>query len=78
MIKFENGKKYRYEHMDVVALFSVLNTVMIIACNKGAYVGLPVNVIGLFYDLHKGCHISNIVMRLSLIAINVFFLMRGL
>lgn len=74
MIKFENGKKYCYEHMDIVALLSVLNTVMIIAWNKGAYVGLPVNVIGLFYDLKKGCHINNIIMRLSLIVMNIYFL----
>ena len=36
MIKFENGKKYKYEHMDLVALFGCLNTLTIIAWNKGA------------------------------------------
>lgn len=75
MIRFEKGKKYTYEHMDLVALMSVLNTVMIIAFNKGAYIGLPVNFIGLIYDLRKGCHINNVVMRLSLIAMNIFFLL---
>lgn len=74
MINFENGKKYKYEHMDLVALFGCLNTLAIIAWNKGAYVGLPVNVIGLFYDLKKGCHINNIIMRLSLIVMNIYFL----
>lgn len=74
MIKFENGKKYKYEHMDLVALFGCLNTLAIIAWNKGAWVGLPVNVIGLVYDLKKGCHINNIIMRLSLIVMNIYFL----
>ena len=74
MIKFENGKKYKYEHMDLVALFSMLNTLAIIAWNKGAYVGLPVNIAGLIYDLKKGCHINNVIMRLSLIIMNIYFL----
>lgn len=73
-INFERGKKYQYEHMDLVALMAFLNTFAIIAWNKGAYVGLPVNIIGLFYDLRKGCHINNIIMRLSLIVMNIYFL----
>jgi hypothetical protein len=73
-INFEHGKKYQYEHMDLVALMAFLNTLAIIAWNKGAYVGLPVNIIGLFYDLRKGCHINNIIMRLSLIVMNIYFL----
>lgn len=73
-INFERGKKYQYEHMDLVALMAFLNTLAIIAWNKGAYVGLPVNIIGLFYDLRKGCHINNIIMRLSLIVMNIYFL----
>ena len=74
MIKFENGKKYKYERMDLVALFGCLNTLAIIAWNKGAFVGLPVNVIGLIWDLREGCHINNVVMRLALIVMNVYFL----
>lgn len=74
MIKFENGRAYKYEHMDLAALMLLINTLAIIFFNKGAYVGLPVNIIGLFYDLKKGCHINNVVMRLSLIIMNIYFL----
>lgn len=74
MINFENGYKYKYEHMDLAALMTFINTLVIILWNKGAYVGLPVNLIGLVYDLKKSCHINNIIMRLSLIAMNVYFL----
>lgn len=73
-IKFENGKHYKYEHMDLASFFTVLNTLVIIFLDKGPYVGIPVNVIGLFYDLKQGCHINNIVMRLSLIIMNIYFL----
>lgn len=75
MIKFEKGKKYKYEHMDLAAFLCLLNTIVIIAWNKGAYIGLPVNIIGLIYDLKKGCHINNIIIRLSLIVMNIYFLM---
>ena len=74
MIKFENGYKYKYEHMDLAAFFTLLNTLVIIFFNKGAYIGLPVNVCGLVYDLKKGCHINNVIIRLSLIAMNIYFL----
>ena len=75
MIKFENGKRYKYEHMDLVALCACLNTIAIIAWDKGAYVGLPVNIIGLILDLRKGCHFNNVIMRLALIVMNIFFLL---
>lgn len=74
MIKFEQGYAYKYEHMDLVAILTLLNTIAIIVYNKGAYVGLPVAICGLMYDLKKGCHINNIIIRLSLITMNIYFL----
>lgn len=74
MIKYENGKRYQYEHMDLAALMTLINTLVIIFWGKGAYVGLPVAIIGLCYDLYKGCHWNNVIMRLSLIAMNIYFL----
>lgn len=74
MIKFENGYSYKYEHMDLAALMTLLNTIAIIVWNKGPYIGLPVAGIGLAYDLWHGCHWNNIVIRLSLIAMNIYFL----
>lgn len=74
MIKFENGFKYKFERMDLAALTTILNTIAIIAWNKGAFVGLPVNIIGLGLDLRDGCHINNVLMRLALIVMNIYFL----
>lgn len=74
MIKFENGYKYKYEHMDLAAFMTLINTLVIIFWGKGAYIGLPVAFFGLIYDLRKGCHINKVVMRLSLIAMNIYFL----
>ncbi len=71
---FNIKEPYKFEHMDLTALFMVINTLVIILWNKGAYVGLPVNIIGLGWDLYEGCHINNVVMRLALIAMNIFFL----
>lgn len=65
---------YKFERMDLAALFAILNTIAIIAWNRGAYVGLPVNVIGLVWDLRSKPHINNVVMRLALIVMNVYFL----
>ena len=65
---------YQFERMDLAAIFAVLNTTAIIAWNKGAWVGLPVNVIGLIWDLREKPHINNVVMRLALIVMNIYFL----
>ena len=65
---------YKFERMDLMALFMAINTLVIILWDKGAYVGLPVNVVGLIWDLKEGGHINNVVLRLSLIVMNVYFL----
>lgn len=65
---------YQFERMDLVAIFAILNTIAIIAWNRGAWVGLPVNVVGLIWDLREKPHINNVVMRLALIAMNIYFL----
>ena len=74
-IKFEHGRKYHYEHMDLVDLLTFLNTIAIVFWNKGAYIGLPVAVFGLAYDLYYGCHWNNVSVRLSLIIMNLYFLL---
>lgn len=75
MKKFFNiTSPYQFERMDLAAFFAVLNTIAIILWNKGAYVGLPVNIIGLIWDLREKPHINNVVMRLALIALNIYFL----
>lgn len=39
MIKFESGFKYKYEHMDLAALMTFLNTIAIIFWNAGLMLG---------------------------------------
>ena len=75
MKKFFNiTTPYQFERMDLAALFTVLNTTAIIVWNRGAYVGLPVNVVGLIWDLRTKPHINNVAMRLALIVMNIYFL----
>ena len=65
---------YQFERMDLAAIFTVLNTIAIIAWNRGALVGLPVNIVGLIWDLCTKPHINNVIMRLALIVMNFYFL----
>lgn len=65
---------YQFERMDLAAIFAVLNTIAIIVWNRGAWVGLPVNVVGLIWDLREHCHLNCVFMRLSLIVMNIYFL----
>lgn len=75
MKKFFNiVNPYKFERMDAAAFFTVLNTIAIIVWNCGAYIGLPVNVIGLWLDLRNRPHINNVIMRLALIVMNIYFL----
>ena len=67
-------KHYIFERMDLTALFTVLNLIAIMAFDKGPYIGIPVNIIGLIWDLRQKCHINQIVMRLALIVMNIYFL----
>ena len=71
---FSITQPYTYERMDAAAFFAVLNTIAIIVWNRGAWVGLPVNVVGLWLDLRDHPHINNVVMRLALIVMNIYFL----
>ena len=71
---FSITQPYVYERMDAAAFFAVLNTIAIIVWNCGAWVGLPVNIVGLWLDLRDHPHINNVVMRLALIVMNIYFL----
>lgn len=71
---FDITTSYQFERMDLAAIFAILNTIAIIAWNRGAWVGLPVNVVGLIWDLREKPHINNVIMRLALIVMNIYFL----
>lgn len=66
--------RYKFERMDLSALFMVVMVIAIIAWNKGAYIGLPVAMVGLIWDLKDRCHINCVVLRLATIVMNVYFL----
>lgn len=67
--------KYKFERMDFESAMMIINVVVIIAWNKGAYVGLPVAIIGLVWDLIDKVHVNGILMHLALIIMNHHFLM---
>lgn len=66
--------RYKFERMDLSAFFMVVMVIAIIVWNKGAYIGLPVAIIGLIWDLKDGCHINCVVLRLATIVVNIYFL----
>lgn len=68
---------YKFERMDLASLCMILNVFAIIFFNKGPWIGLPVAAIGLIWDLKDRCHINCIVMRLAVIAMNIYFLRPG-
>lgn len=74
MIKFENGHHYKFERMDLAALMMIINLIAIIVFNKGAYIGLPVSILGLIWDLREGRHINNVIIRICTAAMNIYFL----
>ena len=71
---FELYGPYHFERMDLASALMIVNVITIIVYNKGAYVGLPVALGGLIWDIHDRCHINAIVMRLAVIAMNIYFL----
>lgn len=65
---------YKFERMDLASLMMVVNVVSIIFLNKGAYIGLPVAITGLAWDIKDKCHINAYIMRIATIVLNIYFL----
>lgn len=68
--------KYKFEWNDLRAVAMILNVIAIIFFGyAGAYVGLLIAVIGIIKDFtNKNRHLNEILLHLSSIILNVFFL----
>jgi hypothetical protein len=67
--------KYKFEYNDVRALLTVVNVMLIMQFGLSiAWFGLAISTIGFIKDLATDRHINGIVMHLSTIALNVYFI----
>ena len=72
---FNIEQKYRFEFNDIRAVLTVLNVVLIMTFGLSiAWFGLAISLIGFIKDLTTDRHINGIVMHLSTIALNVYFI----
>lgn len=69
-------ESYRFEWNDARALIQVLNVVLIMIFGLSvSWFGLTVAVFGVFKDLSQHRHINDMVMHLSAVALNIYFLL---
>ena len=72
---FNIEQKYRFEFNDIRAVLTVLNVVLIMTFGLSiAWFGLAISLIGFIKDLTTDRHINGIVMHLSTIALNIYFI----
>ena len=67
-------QSYQFECMDISTFFTFLTTCIILTGRCTAPLAIPVNVIGLVWDLCDKPHVNQVFMRLSLIVMNIYFL----
>jgi hypothetical protein len=76
---FNIKHKYRFEFNDIRAVLTVLNVVLIMTFGLSiAWFGLAISLIGFIKDLATDRHINGIVMHLSTIALNIYFIILAL
>lgn len=72
---FGLNKKYKFEWNDLRAFISVVNVVLIMIYGLSiAWFGLAVAVIGVVKDLTVDHKINGLIMHLSSVALNIYFL----
>lgn len=72
---FNIEQKYKFEFNDIRAVLTVLNVVLIMTFGLSiAWFGLAISFIGFVKDLTTDRHINGIIMHLSTIALNVYFI----
>lgn len=73
--KIEGG--YKFEWNDLRAIITVLNVILIMIYGLSiAWFGLAIAVVGLVKDFTTDRRINGIIMHLSNVALNVFFLLQ--
>ena len=72
---FKIETPYKFEYNDLRALITVINVVLIMIFGLSiAWFGLAIALIGVIKDLTVDRHINGLVMHLSTVALNVYFL----
>ena len=72
---FNIEHKYKFEFNDIRAVLTVLNVVLIMTFGLSiAWFGLAISIFGFAKDLTSDRHINGIIMHLSTIALNVYFI----
>jgi len=76
---FNIEQKYKFEFNDIRAVLTVSNVILIMTFGLSiAWFGLAISLIGFIKDLATDRHINGIVMHLSTIALNVYFIILAL
>ena len=72
---FKIEEPYRFEYNDLRCAITVINVILIMIFGLSiAWFGLAVAVVGVIKDLKVDRHINGLVMHLSSVALNVYFL----
>ena len=72
---FDITAPYKFEYNDLRALITVVNVILIMIYGLSiAWFGLAIAFIGVIKDLKVDRHINGLVMHLSSVALNVYFL----
>ncbi len=72
---FKIKKPYTFEWNDLRCMVSIINVILIMVYGLSiAWFGLVVALIGVIKDLTTDRHVNGLLMHLSSIALNVYFL----
>lgn len=72
---FKIESKYKFEYNDLRCLITVINVILIMIYGLSiAWFGLAIAVIGVIKDLAVDRHINGLVMHLSSVALNIYFI----
>lgn len=72
---FKIEGSYRFEYNDLRALITVVNVILIMIYGLSiAWFGLAIALIGVIKDLKVDRHINGLIMHLSSVALNIYFL----
>lgn len=72
---FKIETAYKFEYSDLRALITVVNVILIMIYGLSiAWFGLAIALIGVVKDLAVDRHINGLVMHLSSVALNIYFI----
>jgi hypothetical protein len=72
---FRIEEPYKFEYNDLRCMITVINVILIMIFGLSiAWFGLAVAFVGVIKDLKIDRHINGLVMHLSSVALNVYFL----